>query len=231
MMITDLKLKEALQLPTDLEKLEAISKIISEQFDDLDAKDFIKLLEPCVDITQRMYEANPALDSLSEYTFAMTKLSEYLIQEEMTWKATPLLESTERLLEGESDNQELFEWKYNTWYQIGNCFYTAQRRKQAKTALQQARHYAEILQKDTADCDYLLDKVENPMLKYDPVEDSEKYLAVIDEVEKKLYEQLKNEHRGMGFCFCYWSTKADILAEYGIEWRSPGVMNPRVHFD
>ena len=231
MMIKDLKLEKVLQLPTDIEKLEAISKIIGERFDDLDAKDFIELLEPCVDITRRIYEANPNHENLSEYTFSITKLSEYLIQEEMTWKATPLLVLSERLLEDKPDNQELFEWKFNTWYQIGNCFYTAQRRKHAKIALRQARHYAEILKTDTADCDYLLDKVENPILKYDPVEDSEKYLAVIDEVEKKLYEQLKDEPRGMGFCFCYWSSKADILAEYGIEWRSPGIMNPRVHFD
>jgi len=50
-------------------------------------------------------------------------------------------------------------------------------------------------------------------------------------VERRLYEKLKNQPRGMGFCFEYWSAKRDLLAEYGIEWRSPGVMNPRVMFD
>ena len=69
------------------------------------------------------------------------------------------------------------------------------------------------------------------MLKYDPIEDSKEYQDVIDEVEQKLYEQLKDEPRFMGFCFRYWSLKRTILAEYGIEWRSPAIMNPRVHFD
>ena len=36
----------------------------------------------------------------------------------------------------------------------------------------------------------------------------------------------------MGFCFAYWHTKREVLSDdYGIEWRSPNIMNPGVIFD
>ena len=41
----------------------------------------------------------------------------------------------------------------------------------------------------------------------------------------------KDEPRGMGFCFNYWSAKRAALARRGIQWRSPSAMNPRVMFD
>ena len=44
-------------------------------------------------------------------------------------------------------------------------------------------------------------------------------------------ERCFGESRGMGFCFSYWSMKRAVLAKYGIEWRSPRTMNPRVLFD
>ncbi|WP_294456636.1 hypothetical protein [uncultured Bacteroides sp.] len=43
---------------------------------------------------------------------------------------------------------------------------------------------------------------------------------------------MEGHPRGMGFCFAYWNTKAQVLkADYGIEWRSPAIMNPHVMFD
>lgn len=69
-------------------------------------------------------------------------------------------------------------------------------------------------------------------LKHDPIEWSAEYERIIDEVEKKVGEFLSDEPRGMGFCFSYWNTKANVLSEYyGIEWRSPAIMNPGVIFD
>lgn len=69
-------------------------------------------------------------------------------------------------------------------------------------------------------------------LKHDPIEWSAEYEHIIDDVEKKVGELLSNEPRGMGFCFSYWNTKANVLSEYyGIEWRSPAIMNPGVIFD
>ncbi len=35
----------------------------------------------------------------------------------------------------------------------------------------------------------------------------------------------------MGLCFMYWSAMEKILAKYGINWKSPTVMNPGVLFD
>ena len=66
-------------------------------------------------------------------------------------------------------------------------------------------------------------------LKHDPVEMTEEYLAVIDEVEEKI--EKNREYRGFGSCHHVWSLKTDYLAEKGIEWKSPVVLNPRVRFD
>ena len=68
-------------------------------------------------------------------------------------------------------------------------------------------------------------------LKFDPVEMTEEWEDNIYNVEKECDEKLKGESRGMGFCFNYWSMKRAVLAKYGIEWRSPQAMNPRVLFD
>ena len=66
-------------------------------------------------------------------------------------------------------------------------------------------------------------------LKADPIEMSEEYLAVIDEVEEKIKKNRK--HFGMGSCYEYWNLKEEYLLEKGIRWKSPHIMNPRVMFD
>ena len=66
-------------------------------------------------------------------------------------------------------------------------------------------------------------------LKHDPVEMTEEYLAVIDEIDEKI-EKNRTQH-GFGSCHHVWSLKTDYLAEKGIEWKSPVVLNPRVRFD
>ncbi len=68
-------------------------------------------------------------------------------------------------------------------------------------------------------------------LLFDPVERTEQYEEVIQEVEAECDAALAGIPRGMGFCFAYWIEKRRILAEHGIEWRSPALMNPRVIFD
>ena len=224
-------LKRAEKLPDDKSKLEQLSNYLGENFDELQPKDFILLLTPLVDITKRLYKKEPSLDILTDYAIALTKLAEYLITDDQTWKATPLLAQVEELLCEQPDTEEYLQWKYNTFYQIGECYNTYQRRQQAKDAYQQAMHYAKSSDLDTEDCEYRLQQLEKPNLKYDPVEDSEAYLAVIDEVERRLYEELKDEPRHMGFCFEYWSAKEALLKEYGIEWHSPSSMNPGVIFD
>ena len=66
-------------------------------------------------------------------------------------------------------------------------------------------------------------------LKHDPIEMSEEYLAVIDEVEEKIDQNRKT--RGMGSCHEVWGLKFDYLLEKGIRWKSPQILNPRVMFD
>ncbi|SHK33428.1 hypothetical protein [Xylanibacter ruminicola] len=224
-------LKKAEKLTSDQEKLEYLGQYIGEHLDKLSPKEFVLLLTPLVDISYRLYQQSPSLEALGDYTVAITKLAEYLIADDQGWKAKPLLEKTQQLLNEQPDIEAYQQWRYDTWLQMGQCYYNNQRRQQAKQAFQQALAIAASAGIDADDCHYFLDKIENPMLKYDPVEDSKEYLEVIDEVEQKLYEQLKDEPRFMGFCFRYWAAKRDILAEYGIQWRSPGTMNPRVIFD
>lgn len=66
-------------------------------------------------------------------------------------------------------------------------------------------------------------------LKNDPIEMSDKYLEVIDEVEEMVDKNRKT--RGMGSCHEMWALKAKYLKEKGIIWRSLAIMNPRMRFD
>lgn len=68
-------------------------------------------------------------------------------------------------------------------------------------------------------------------LKFDPVERTEQYEEVIQEVEAECDAALSDVPRSMGYCFAYWAEKRRILAEHGIQWRSPAAMNPGVIFD
>ena len=68
-------------------------------------------------------------------------------------------------------------------------------------------------------------------LKHDPVQITPQWEANIYRIEQECEARLKDEPRGMGFCYSYWSTKTAVAAEYGIEWKSPAGMNRRVMFD
>ncbi len=66
----------------------------------------------------------------------------------------------------------------------------------------------------------------------DPVEWTSEFEDVIDDAQAKVYAELADHPRGMGFCFAYWHTLARVLRQdYNISWRSPAEMNPGVHFD
>ena len=69
-------------------------------------------------------------------------------------------------------------------------------------------------------------------LKHDPVEWTARWEEVIDEADEIVYRNLSDHPRGMGFCFAFWHERATVLSEmFGIEWRSPSLMNPGVIFD
>lgn len=69
-------------------------------------------------------------------------------------------------------------------------------------------------------------------LRTDPVEYTREWEKIYYDVEDELDRRLANVPRQMGFCFQYWAMKRELLMEkYGIDWRSPSQMNPRVMFD
>ena len=68
-------------------------------------------------------------------------------------------------------------------------------------------------------------------LKSAPIERTPLWEAHYYEVEKECDRRLGDTPRAMGFCFAYWSTLKQVLAERGILWQSPHELNPRVMFD
>ena len=68
-------------------------------------------------------------------------------------------------------------------------------------------------------------------LQSDPIERTPEWENNYYEVEKECDRRLGNTPRGMGFCFGYWSTLRQVLAERGIKWHSPSELNPKVMFD
>lgn len=70
-------------------------------------------------------------------------------------------------------------------------------------------------------------------LQSDPIERTPEWENNYYEVEKECDRRLGlgDTPRGMGFCFDYWSTLRQVLAERGIKWHSPSELNPKVMFD
>jgi len=64
-------------------------------------------------------------------------------------------------------------------------------------------------------------------LKHDPVELTDKYLSVIDEIERRMdTDEIKKMHS-----FTKSRLFGQLLLEYGIEWKSVTSLNPGCHFD
>lgn len=68
-------------------------------------------------------------------------------------------------------------------------------------------------------------------LKADPIERTPLWEENYYDVQQECDHRLGDTPRGMGFCFAYWSILRQVLAERGIQWRSPHELNPRVMFD
>lgn len=68
----------------------------------------------------------------------------------------------------------------------------------------------------------------------DPVEDDPRHAVVFRNIDDEVKTLLADHPRrgGEGFVNIYWETKKRLLKNrYGIDWRSPGEMNPQVIFD
>lgn len=69
------------------------------------------------------------------------------------------------------------------------------------------------------------------LIYYDPVEDTEEFKRIADEVDKKVVE-IVGPNLGDGYCHLFWAEKKQILKEeYGIDWKSPAEMNMNITFD
>ena len=68
-------------------------------------------------------------------------------------------------------------------------------------------------------------------LRFDFLQLTPEWEKAIYDIEKETDKELEGESRGMGFCFHYWSVKAEKAEQHGFQWRSPHLMNPRVMFD
>lgn len=69
-------------------------------------------------------------------------------------------------------------------------------------------------------------------LRQDPVEFTYRWEDIYYKVQHRLDDRFANAPRHMGFCFKFWNAKRELLKnEYGIDWKSPSQMNPRVKFD
>ena len=68
-------------------------------------------------------------------------------------------------------------------------------------------------------------------LKQDPIENTKEYKAIKKELEEKIVAKI-GKNFGMGYCHKYWTAKKEILKDdYGIDWKSPRILNPGVKFD
>ena len=71
-------------------------------------------------------------------------------------------------------------------------------------------------------------KAKRRSIRFDPVETTKEYLAVIDLVEAKIAQNRRTY--GPGSATEYWLLKGKFLSEYGVAWRSPMEMNPGMSF-
>lgn len=68
-------------------------------------------------------------------------------------------------------------------------------------------------------------------LRKDPVEWTKEWEEHIDEADRIAYSKMGDFPRGMGFCFGFWPERRSALLSFGIKWKDPHMMNPRVIFD
>ena len=71
----------------------------------------------------------------------------------------------------------------------------------------------------------------NDFFKTDPIEWTDKWEDCIDEVYQKMEAQMEKDDYQAGISLQYWALKTKVLKDFGIEWRSPAVMNPDCIFD
>lgn len=69
------------------------------------------------------------------------------------------------------------------------------------------------------------------MILKDSVEKTEEYRRVMEEIQPVLDKEFPKEDYRMGICHRIWMRKKRLLAQSGIDWKTPAEMNPDVIFD
>jgi tetratricopeptide (TPR) repeat protein len=124
-----------------------------------------------------------------------------------------------------ADDEDLCDTLYDSFTNMLDIYKKMDKKKAAKKLLS-------IIKKVMPSSLDAIKKVRRSHLKCDPVEYTEAYMAILPELEAKIDAELGGVTKGLGFCFSYWYKKGEILKrDYGIEWDSPGVLNPHVRFD
>ena len=68
-------------------------------------------------------------------------------------------------------------------------------------------------------------------IKRDPIEYTDNYLKIELKLERLIRAEI-GDGGEIGFCHKYWQTKKRVLKErFGMEWKSPGDLNPTIQFD
>lgn len=66
---------------------------------------------------------------------------------------------------------------------------------------------------------------------YDPIEDTDLYKEIEEELNKKILEQIGGELT-RGNAYLYPKIKKEILKkDYNIDWKSPQELNPNIKFN
>jgi hypothetical protein len=69
-------------------------------------------------------------------------------------------------------------------------------------------------------------------IRHDPIEDDPHLRPIFRAADKEAHDAWKDVPQHLGTIHGYWGTKKRILRDkYGIEWRTPAELNPKVAFD
>ena len=152
-------------------------------------------------------------------------------QEQDFYKNVPLANDTLKLLE-ELDDPD--EGPLGKAYACNAILRELPEYDTPRLALKLLRRELSWLQESDEKSDWLHeDEVESDIARLEAYIDVDgiSMEEIYCDVEIACAKRLKGVPRGMGYCFGYWAARSNVLKEYGIDWKSPGIMNPRVMFD
>lgn len=92
-------------------------------------------------------------------------------------------------------------------------------------------HLLNVIDPEVSDEEFLEAEKQYRKKVFDPVQRTPQWEEIIYDVERECAHRLQGIKRYRGFCHKRWGVKKEILAQYGIQWRSPANMNPKIRYD